>query len=61
MSCLVEGSSQDVWRLVHEEKRPMKKVAAVLGISVYQAYEILAGERLRREDADLRRSVSGSE
>jgi hypothetical protein len=61
MSSSAEGTAQDLWRMVHEEKRPVKKAAAALGIAVHQAYELLANERIRRDDASLQRSVSGAE
>jgi hypothetical protein len=61
MSSSAAGTPQELWRLAHEEKRPIKKAAAALGITVHQAYEFLAAERIRRDHAVLQRAVSGSE
>jgi hypothetical protein len=50
----------DVWRLVHGEGGSMKKAAATLGISVSEAYEHLADERLRRDILAHRQAASTS-
>jgi predicted DNA-binding protein (UPF0251 family) len=44
-------SGLEAWRLVHEEGRPAKQAAALLGISISDLFDLLADERKKRDIA----------
>jgi hypothetical protein len=60
MSTTTQPAGRDIWRLVHEEGASMKKAAYVLGVSLGRAYELLAEECARRENAAHRQAASSS-
>jgi hypothetical protein len=45
-----ETLAYEIWNLVHVERVPMRRAAARLELPVAEAYELLAREKLRRED-----------
>jgi hypothetical protein len=54
MNNMLQATSKEVWRLVHEEHASMRKVASALRISTSRAYELLAQERSQRDIASYR-------
>jgi predicted DNA-binding protein (UPF0251 family) len=52
-------SGVEAWRLVHEQERPAKQAAALLGISVSDLYDLLASERKTRDIAAHRAAALG--
>jgi predicted DNA-binding protein (UPF0251 family) len=52
-------SGLEAWRLVHEEGRPAKQAAALLGISISDLFDLLADERKKRDIAAHRAAALG--
>jgi hypothetical protein len=52
-----ETLAYEIWNLVHVERVPMRRAAARLELPVAEAYELLAREKLRREEMNLKWSV----
>jgi hypothetical protein len=52
-----EAKAARAWRLAHEERRPMKRVASALGVTISEAYELLAYFKARQE-AVVRREMA---
>jgi hypothetical protein len=54
-----EAKAARAWRLAHEDHRPMKKVASALGVTISEAYELLAYCTARRNAASGREMALG--
>ena len=58
LKCAMETSPEtlasELWNLVHVAKIPMRRAAAHLELSVAEAYELLAREKMRREELNLK-------
>jgi hypothetical protein len=55
-----DNVATELWELVHGIRLPIKKAAARLGLPVAEAYELLAREKLRREERNLKWPVRTS-
>jgi hypothetical protein len=55
-----EAKAARAWRLAHEDHRPMKKVASALGVTISEAYELLAYCTVRRNAASGREMALGT-
>jgi hypothetical protein len=55
-----EARAKEVWRLVHSDRLPMRKVAARLKVSLTECYELLSAEVARRKTAETRTVATSS-
>ncbi|WP_159013198.1 hypothetical protein [Acidisoma sp. S159] len=55
-----DAVASELWELVHVDKVPIRRAAARLKLSVAAAYEMLAREKLRREERVLQQPVQFS-
>ena len=50
----LDARARELWELIHAARLPIRAAAARLGISVTEAYELLAREKLRRDERLLK-------
>jgi hypothetical protein len=59
MATAYEARAAETWRLVHDERQPMKTVASLLKVSLAEAFEMLAFRKAELEVRNSRRAALG--